>query len=481
MTRPNAQRTTTSNVVHFYNNRPTRNCYKYTGGASLPYDDDPRRVERPTTPTVPPSDDDLDDAMLHGLTVAQINELSRSLPPLDVSREDALSVPDEESWVEFTERFQHISDDADAMHDDLLPALERHALAMEPSAEKDAVLRMTTSYRAKLADFFEVLSDIEADIGMLEEMMAHGMVDVERVEACIEDEPPPDDAGNWDAYVDLATRLRDPTFTSEQKHRIIADARIIHGELMPIGLQKLLAAHHRSFLKWEANIDAWNSVLEEKQHYFDRDARYQQARLQENYQGTHEQYERGLRIHDAAIRRKMDDLRADRVELDRQYHRALATLPSHDPLHVDALKAAIDDNKSRLNVLSASLSPVSLLEHIPLDDGAQLRDVTSDYRAKIPTRGVGQGAWTSHHSKPKKKARPFTEVVVHTTPTKLVRTPVVKSTKPMCECKGRKTKGECENTPGCRWAMGIGCRKDPTGVVAPSTCLGQSNSRFDGL
>ena len=119
--------------------------------------------------------------------------------------EDERSEPDVVSWSEFLEDFQNISDDADAMQDDLLPALERHAQRMNMPSEKEALLNTVANFRAKLVDFFEVLDDTEADVEMLKDMMAHGVVDVGQVEAIIGEDQTRNDAdvgiGNWDAYV----------------------------------------------------------------------------------------------------------------------------------------------------------------------------------------------------------------------------------------------------------------------------------------
>ena len=439
-----------------YNNR-AHYCYKSHGG---------------TTPLASPATyDDPDDeaTALHTLSVAQVHELNRRLPPLEVSHEDATSDPGEVSWGEFVEWFQHISDDADAMQDDLLPSLERAARQMAPSPDKDALLHLVASYHAKLVEFFEVLGDIEADMEMLAEMLERGVVDVARVDACIVQDPPPDDAGNWDVYVELTTLLRRPSLTAEQARRLIADTRLQHGDLRPIGLKPLLEAHYRSLAKWEANIDAWNSVLEESQHHASRHERYLQACRLEHFEGTQEQYERGLRIQDAAILRELHQRRSIDVDLAQRHRDALQALAMHDPSspeyadvqqRVAMLRSEMDASTSQRNRLHASLSAVSFWEHLPLDNAERLHDLTSDYQARLPKhRRLDASPVASHLPRTATITAASSRSAVEgkrTTSPVVRHAPIGKST---CECRIVKTKPECENKPGCKWRMGIGCRR----------------------
>lgn len=456
-----------------YNNRK-RHCYnenrrrKYAGGS-----DPPTSSDHPTSTPDAPDAPDAHDAILRTMTVDEVHEFSRQLPPLGMSHEDALSEPDEVTWTEFVEHFWSISDDADRMQDDLLPNLERRAASMPPSADKEALVRMITTYGDKLRAYFDVLSDIEADIEMLERMMASGIVGADRVEACISDDPPPEGEGNWDAYADLATRLHDQSLPASQSSRLIAETRAEHGDLTPIGLVSLLDAHYRSFAKWEANIDAWNSVLEEGQHHHERDARYRQAVRDGAFQGTMEQYEQGTRASDAVILRQMDELRAMNRALEHQLCDSQRALGLHDPAspehtnidaRITAIRESVRANKSSFNALHSSLSPLSLWEHVRFDDDSLgWHDVTSDYGAKISKHGL------SGFAPPAQKRRSAATSVVHTSPTKSTRPPPTPQLRrpivlsPRCECQGLKSKRECENKPGCRWLMGVGCRKAPDG------------------
>jgi hypothetical protein len=479
----------TPRSVSFYNNRNIH-CYKYTGGS-----------DESNAPSV-----DEEPFARNDLTVAQMHDLNRRLPPLDMSHEDVLSESSDVTWPEFVELFQTISDDADAMQDDLLPALDRKARSMDASTDKDAVTRLVASYSAKLQGFFEVLDDIEADIEMLQQMLVLGIVDVAQVEACIAEEPPPDDdedetpasrVSNWDAYADLVDRLRARPLPPDQRARLIAETRGRHGALRPIGLIALLEGHRRSFAKWETKIDAWNSVLEETQHYTDRDARYRQACRDEHFCGTKEQYESGLRAQDASIYRQMDALRRSSVEHEASLTLLRRALDSHDPTSPEfarvqaqaaEIRSQLDENRSTHRRLHSSLSPVSLLEHVRLDDSRQLHDITSDYHAKLSGRDGDQtllgstsstalrrhtGVVATHVTKRRDHGDRTTSAAVaaasaaatHTTPPKTVAAPRrPKAALPQrCECRMVKTKVECANKPGCKWRMGIGCCKAPNG------------------
>ena len=456
------------NVHPFYNNR-TIHCYKYVGGS-----DEPRS---------PPAVDE-DQTSLTALTVAQMHDTYRSLPPLEMTHDDLQSESGDVAWPEFLELFQTISDDADAMQDDLLPALERRAMLMEPSPDKDALLSMIASYNAKVNDFFEVLNDIDADIEMLKDMIAFKIVEVGQVEACIAAEPPSDsegsaNQGNWEAYIDLVYKLRTKSLTSDQQTRLIVETRKTHGDLTPIGLVGLLEVHHRSFLKWEANIDAWNSVLEETQNYAERDALYNKACRDENFLGTKEQYENRLRTRDSGILRQMGELRRGSIHLESQIIHLLSKLAALDAAspeyavtqdYLAEIRAKIDENTSTYGTLHSSLSPVSLLDHLQFDDSRLLHDITSDFKAKIrkndepmferPVKKRQHTAETATHATQVPQKR-IALAVTQVAPTTVVAPSKIKEDKQRCECWKVKTKVECQNKPGCKWRMGIGCCKAP--------------------
>ena len=454
-----------SKIVPFYNNRKS-NCYKHKGG-----------VEDLRVDIHVPKDDALsesDDASL------------------DLSKTDTLSESDDMTWPEFVELFQNISQDADSMQDDLLRNLDERAQLMSPSSEKDALLKTIAHYTTKLTDFFEVLDDIEADIDMLSDMISEGIVDVRQVEACIKNEQSEDDAnpGNWDAYVDLTESLRSTVLSSAHRTRLIADTIASQGHLLPIGLMPSLNGHYRRFLKWEVAIDAVNSVLEEDQHYAERDSKYSQVHQSAMFTGSKDRYEASLRFGDANITRQLTELRTNIEALEQAHAHTTKTLrllqaqssPDYEAVktHAVAIMANINEQKSRYNGLHASLSNVSLLDHLNFADASCLQDITSDFKSRVPKPSTSEGfepfAQSTSIKKPKpskvnhslvakpSKVSPLVSKSIRLPTSKPNQALKVRSDENECEC-GKLTKQQCLATHGCKWGTGVGCSRDKKVVV----------------